>query len=159
MNTPDEARWARVEELAEEICRLAPGQVSERLSQLAAAGEAPTVLTLLGTWLTLPAPPTALSAGILLGGRYLLREKLGEGGMGAVWRASQELIARDVAVKIIHPALVTPALQARFAGEMKVLGQLDHPGIVKIFDAGVHNQADGTLIPFFAMDLIEGQPL
>src|SRR6266852_5472048 len=76
--------------------------------------------------------------GASLAGRYLLREKLGEGGMGSVWRARQDLIGRDVAVKIIHPALVTPALQERFVFEMTVLGRLDHPGIVKIFDAGAH---------------------
>src|SRR5262245_25263906 len=116
MNFPDEARWERIEKLAEEIGRLAPEQASDRLSQLAASGESPTVLTLLGTWLSLPPAPAGLTVGTLLGGRYLLQEKIGEGGMGSVWRASQELIGRDVAVKIIHPSLVTPSLQAKFAG-------------------------------------------
>jgi serine/threonine protein kinase/WD40 repeat protein len=159
MNFPDEALWARVEKLGEEMSDLPPDRISKRLSQLAAEGEAPTVITLLSTWLSLPPPPAVLAPGTLLAGRYVLKEKLGEGGMGAVWRASQELISRDVAVKMIHPSLVTPALNARFAGEMKVLGQLNHPGIVKIFDAGVHAQPDRSLIPFFVMELIEGQPL
>ena len=156
MPSPDEALWARVEELADEMNHLPADRIPQRLSELASSGEAPTVLTLLGTWLSLPPPPASLASGTLLGGRYVLKEKLGEGGMGVVWRAGQELIARDVAIKIIHPSLVTPALQTRFLSEMKVLGQLNHPAIVKIFDAGVHNVSGSGPIPFFAMELIEG---
>jgi serine/threonine protein kinase/WD40 repeat protein len=159
MNSPDEAQWDRVEQLADEISRLAPDQRTSRLSALAASGESTTVLTLLGTWLELPAPPAPLGPGTLLGGRYVLREKLGEGGMGSVWRARQEMIGRDVAVKIIYPSLVSPDLQARFIGEMQILGELNHPGIVRIFDAGVHKTMDGGSIPFFAMELILGEPL
>jgi len=122
MTVPDEAQWARDEEIAEEIARLAPDRVPERLSELAAAGESPTVLTLVETWLGLPPPPSPFQQGSVLAERYVLREKIGEGGMGSVWRAGQELIERDVAVKIIHPSLVTPALQSKFAGEIKILG-------------------------------------
>jgi serine/threonine protein kinase/WD40 repeat protein len=159
MNAPDEAQWDRVEALADEISGLPPEQVTHRLSELAASGESTTVLTLLGTWLDLPPPPAPFSSGTTLAGRYVLREKLGEGGMGSVWRARQELIGRDVALKIIHPPLVTSSLRARFVGEMEILGQLNHPGIVRIFDAGIHQMPEGSSIPFFAMELIAGQPL
>src|SRR5262245_44926402 len=130
MKAPHEQEWLRVEQLADELSNLPPEQVAFRMSELATSGESPTVLTLLGAWLELPPPPAGLQAGAILAERYVLREKLGEGGMGSVWQASQELIGRDVAVKIIHPALATPALQSRFTGEIKILGQLNHPGII-----------------------------
>jgi serine/threonine protein kinase len=60
---------------------------------------------------------------------------------------------------MIHSTLVTPDLKARFVGEIKLLGRLNHPGIVKIFDAGVQEQADVPAIPFFAMELVDGKPL
>src|SRR5258708_1223757 len=158
---------------------------------MAAAGESPTILTLLGNWLALPPPPAPLASGSLVGGRYLLREKIGadgmgsvwrasrgtrgwgrlvggryllrekigEGGMGSVWRARQEMIGRDVALKMIHPALVTPAFRTRFVSEIELLGQLDHPGIVRIFDASVHEGEDHSALPFFAMELVEGVSL
>jgi serine/threonine protein kinase/WD40 repeat protein len=159
MNRPEEEQWTRSEKLADEVARLAPNQIPQRLSQLAASGEPATVLTLLGSWVALPPLPDAFKAGTVLGGRYTLREKLGDGGMGSVWRARQELIGRDVALKIIHPALVTPVLKARFVAEMEILGRLDHPGIVRIFDAGLDEGATSTSIPFFAMELIEGESL
>jgi serine/threonine protein kinase/WD40 repeat protein len=60
---------------------------------------------------------------------------------------------------MIHPDLVTPALQSRFITEIEALGQLDHPGIARIFDAGFHERPQGPPIPFFAMELVEGPPL
>ena len=159
MKLPNEEQWLRVEALANEFAALTPDEAASHLSQLAAAGESPTVLTMVGSWLGVPPSCSPLVAGNVVGGRYTLNEKIGEGGMGAVWRAKQELIGRDVALKIIHPALVTPALKSRFVGEIELLGLLDHPGIVKIFDAGMHEQPGLPAIPFFAMELVEGLPL
>jgi serine/threonine protein kinase len=159
MNLPGEQQWLRVEELGRELSSVAPEQLPGRIAQLAADGESPTVLTLLGGWLDLLPPPAAFESGSVIGGRYTLREKLGEGGMGSVWRARQEMVGRDVALKMIHPALVTPALQSRFLAEIEALGKLDHPGIVHIFDAGLQEQPHGPPVPFFAMELVEGLPL
>src|ERR1700677_2243273 len=159
MNPPGEKQWQRVEELATELKELQPNAIASRLLQLAAAGESRTVVTLLVTWLGLPPPAAPFESGSVVGGRFTLREKLGEGGMGSVWRAKQEMVGRDVALKLIHPALVTPTLQGRFVGEMELLGQLNHPGIVRIFDAGVDEQPNRPPMPFFAMELVEGQLL
>jgi serine/threonine protein kinase len=159
MNLPNEQQWLRVEELARQWSNLPPDQVAANIVQLAAAGESATVLTVLGTWLALPPPTGPFDTGSIIGGRYTLKEKLGEGSMGSVWRAKQELIGRDVAVKLIHPVLITPGLSARFLHEMELLGQLDHPGIIKIFDAGTHEHPGLPAIPFFAMELIRGLPL
>ncbi len=159
MNLPDPKQWQRIEELGEELGRLPSAQATFRVSQLAAEGESATVLTMLANWVALPPPAAPIDVGGTVGGRYTLREKIGEGGMGSVWRARQEMVGRDVALKIIHPALVTPDLQRRFLTEIELLGHLDHPGIVKIFDAGMHEQAGGPSIPFFTMELIDGQSL
>src|SRR5437879_929561 len=159
MHLPGEQQWLRVESLGQQLSLLPTEELATRIAQLAASGESPTVLTLLGAWLVLPPPAAPFEAGTVIGSRFTLRVKIGEGAMGSVWRAKQDLVGREVALKMIHPALVTPALQSRFLAEMEALGQLDHPGIVRIFDAGLQPQPNGPPVPFFAMELVEGQPL
>lgn len=159
MNPPGEQHWLRVEELGRQLGALGPEAARGKIAELASAGESPTVLTLLGTWLDLPPPPSPFAMGKRIGDRFVLLDKLGEGAMGTVWRARQEMISRHVALKLIHPSIVTPALRARFLSEIEVLGQLNHPGIVRIFDAGVHEEPGGTAVPFFAMELLEGRTL
>jgi serine/threonine protein kinase/tetratricopeptide (TPR) repeat protein len=106
-------------------------------------------------------PPTgayfpALEPGRLFAGRYKLREKLGEGGMGAVFVADQtEPVQRRVALKIIRAGLDTRRMVARFEQERQALALMDHPNIAKVFDAGV-DQAER---PYFAMELVKGLPL
>ncbi len=159
MNAPGDHQWLRVEQLGAELGGLPPQEAASRIAALAAKGESTIVLSLLGTWLALPAPPPPVDCGSIVGGRYTLRQKLGEGGMGSVWRAKQDIIGRDVALKIIHPSMVTPALQARFMSEIELLGRLEDPGIVRIYDAGMSERPEGVPIPFFVMELVEGLPL
>ena len=159
MTLPEEYQWQRVEEIASELEKLAPSEAARRMAQLEEQGETRTILSLVGNWLSLPAPPTPLRAGDPIGRSYVLCEKIGEGGMGEVWRATQTMIKRDDALKMIHPALIAPALCARFAGETEVLGRLQHPGIVGIHSAEIHVREDGVAIPFYAMELIDGEPL
>src|SRR5687767_14101348 len=126
----DERKWLRVEQLAEELGQLPSHELALRLSRLVAAGECPSVVSLVGRWLALAPPPPPIGVGCIVGGRYRLKHKLGEGGMGSVWRAEQKMVDRDVALKMIHSALLTPSLIARFVAEIKLLGCLNHPGIV-----------------------------
>ena len=88
-------------------------------------------------------------------GRYRVLHLLGEGGMGAVYEAEQDSPHRPVALKVIRPGLLAPAVHKRFAQEVEILGRLHHPGIAQIYEAGVAQ--DGQ--PFFAMEYIRGLPL
>lgn len=86
-------------------------------------------------------------------GNYVLIEPLGAGGMGIVWLAEQSApIRRRVALKIMNSGFGTPADLLQFDAERQMLAMLDHPGIVKILDAG--NAEDGR--PWFAMEFVSG---
>lgn len=159
MKPTPEAAWERVEALAGSLGMIPVERLGAELEKLRNDGESPTVLTLLSGLLSLPPLPTGLAEGMVIGGRYTLRSIIGEGGMGTVWRARQENVGRDVALKMIHPALATPDLRSRFKQEIEMLSRLDHPGIVKIFDAGIHSTPEHPEIPYFAMELVEGEPL
>ncbi|MBI4717068.1 MAG: protein kinase [Planctomycetes bacterium] len=96
-------------------------------------------------------------------GRYQIVRKLGEGGMGIVYEARQENPARTVAVKLIRSILATPHVRRRFEKEAQLLGQLQHPGIATVYEAGtadVHFDGAGAAAqPFFAMEFVQGVPL
>lgn len=86
-------------------------------------------------------------------GRYLLVQKLGEGGCGIVYAADQEVpIRRRVALKVIKLGMDTRAVVARFEAERQALAMMDHPNISKVLDAG----ATAAGRPYFVMELVEG---
>jgi TolB-like protein len=88
-------------------------------------------------------------------GNYRLVEKLGEGGMGQVWRARDLKLDRDVAVKFLaSDAVADPERRAFFEREAKAVAALSHPNIVTIFAV---DEAEGT--SFFTMEYVDGQPL
>src|SRR5206468_10853004 len=88
-------------------------------------------------------------------GRYQLHEKLGQGGMGIVYRAFDTLIERVVAIKVISsPADLTPESRERFFREARAAGQLSHKNIITIHDLG---EVDGQ--PYLAMEFLEGEDL
>jgi WD40 repeat protein/tRNA A-37 threonylcarbamoyl transferase component Bud32 len=91
-------------------------------------------------------------------GRYRIIRKIGEGGMGVVYEAEQEEPKRRVALKVVRPGAVTHQLLKRFRQEIRLLGQLRHPGIGQIYDAGATDEGEGGR-PFFAMELVTGRPL
>lgn len=88
-------------------------------------------------------------------GEFHLRERLGGGGMGVVYRALQESLNREVALKLIRPEhLYFPGSRQRFRRETEVVARLKHPGIVPIFTVGEEKG-----LPYFAMELVEGKTL
>jgi tetratricopeptide (TPR) repeat protein/predicted Ser/Thr protein kinase/TolB-like protein len=105
-------------------------------------------------------PPPAGSAGRLeigsvLGGRYRIEKMLGMGGMGAVYRATDLELDRDVALKVIRPELeADEALLQRFKQEIILAREITHRNVVRTFDLG---QADG--IRFISMEFVEGTDL
>jgi serine/threonine protein kinase len=87
--------------------------------------------------------------------RYEIQALIGRGGMGAVYRARDRLLDREVAVKVSNAPAPGHALEARLKQEALVLGRLEHPGIVPVHDAG--ELADGRW--FYVMKLVRGQTL
>jgi eukaryotic-like serine/threonine-protein kinase len=89
-------------------------------------------------------------------GAFELRSVLGEGGFGIVWLATQSKpLERSVALKVLRPDRVDPSSRARFDMERRLLALLDHPSLVKVFDAGETD--DGR--PWFTMELAQGAPI
>lgn len=90
-----------------------------------------------------------------LGGRYLLREEVGRGGMAVVYRALDTVLDRAVAAKLLHPHLATdPSFLERFRREARAAGALAHPNVVAVHDWGEHE--DGA---FLILQLVEGVSL
>jgi len=88
-------------------------------------------------------------------GQYELLEKLGQGGMGVVYKARHVKLDRIVALKVLSGArMVDEHAIARFEREMKAVGRLDHPNIVRATDAG---EIDGT--PYLVMEYVDGLDL
>ena len=88
-------------------------------------------------------------------GQYEILEKIGQGGMGTVYRAVHPHLKREVALKVIRDSrLDDPAARERFVQEMQALGRLAHPNIVHATDAGI----DGD-IPFIVTELLDGEDL
>ena len=91
-------------------------------------------------------------------GAFKILSVLGEGGMGVVYLAEQEIPNRQVALKVVKGGFLSGALLRRFEYETHALGRLKHPGIAQIYEAGTANTESGTQ-PFFAMEYVEGKPL
>ncbi|MEV7724623.1 protein kinase [Streptomyces sp. NPDC087917] len=105
------------------------------------------------------------AGGSLAGGRYLLRDLLGEGGMASVYLAYDSALDRQVAIKTLHSELGREAsFRERFRREAQAVAKLSHTNIVSVFDTGegevtFGGAGDGTVMPYIVMEYVEGQPL
>lgn len=140
------------------------GHAALHLHQRALAAEAAARAALFGT----TGPDTAP---IRLGDRFRLCEPLGRGGQGSVWRAVDERLDRDVAIKLARPQPAHARAHARarlraIQAEARALGRMRHPNVVEVFDVGVWS--DGPLpgicgadeeVAYFVMERVEGTTL
>lgn len=97
--------------------------------------------------------------GTLLVGRYRISSRIDSGGMATVYRAADQVLGRDVAVKIMHPALAAdPSFADRFRSEAQNAARLSHPNICPVYDYGESQGADGAGL-FIVMELVDGTTL
>ena len=94
--------------------------------------------------------------GVVLGGRYEIESKLGEGAMGAVYKAKHVKVGRPFAIKVLHTRVVLETKVAqRFEREAELAGRLRHPNVVGVIDVG--DTPNGQR--YMVMDFAEGQDL
>ena len=165
----DSARWDRVQAIFHDAVALPP---EERPGFVAAAAGADhelaaDVLSAIDAdeqRLSLLDGGVARVAGSILEGArttieqigpYRLVKVLGEGGMGTVFLAERVDLETTAAIKILRDAWLSPSRRRRFATEQRTLAALNHPGIARLFDAGVLE--DGT--PWIVMEYVDGQTI
>ncbi len=101
-------------------------------------------------------PRADVEPGLAIACRYVLQQKIGEGGMGEVWVAKQtEPVKRKVALKLIKTGMDSKAVLTRFEQERQALAMMDHPNIARVLDGGL----TPTGQPCFVMELVNGLPL
>ncbi len=164
--------WARVRVVLERALELPPNERSafveracegdaallREVQSLLAAADEPAILDQPANLATLQAAPPSVTAGALPRGHmlgfYRIESRLGEGGMGTVYKAVDTRLQRAVALKVISRANVRETDRRRFAREAKAASALNHPNVVIIYDFG---SAEG--MEYIAMEYVEGRTL
>ena len=102
-----------------------------------------------------------LDVGHLLDNRYRLDERIATGGMGDVWRGTDVVLGRTVAVKVLRKEMTAdPEFAARFYGEARMMAAFRHPGVVEVFDYSSDGETDGhDQCAYLVMAFVEGEPL
>ncbi|MDT4995640.1 MAG: eukaryotic-like serine/threonine-protein kinase [Actinoplanes sp.] len=102
-----------------------------------------------------------LSSGHLLDNRYRLDERIATGGMGDVWRGTDVVLGRVVAVKVLRTAMLTdPEFAARFYGEARMMAAFRHPGVVEVYDYASAGDLGGEdQVAYLVMAFVDGEPL
>ena len=85
---------------------------------------------------------------------YIVEQRLGAGAMGEVWRARDERLSRDVAIKLLLPQASTAERGRQFEGEARAAGALNHPNVLTVYDVGEYGGA-----PFLVTECLEGESL
>jgi serine/threonine protein kinase/predicted negative regulator of RcsB-dependent stress response len=165
-------RWQQIENIFQEAADLPPEEQNQFLDKacgtdselrkevqalLANAGYGPDsnlIQAISEISRSLPLSPDRLNQII---GVYRIIEKIGQGGMGTVYRAIREDqgFKVEVALKLLTNGIHNELLQAKFRSERGILARLEHPNIARFLDGG--NADDGT--PFFAMEFVDGLPI
>jgi serine/threonine-protein kinase len=97
----------------------------------------------------------SVTPGMMLAGRYHLTDHIAGGGMGDVWRGTDEVLGRTVAVKSLLPALLAePGFAARFRDEARTMATINHPGVVNVYDYGTDQG-----VTYLVMEYVEGDAL
>jgi len=163
----DAQRWERIQALFHQVLDVPP---PERRAFLAARADSDEqivdeVLALLAA--DARTSPVDRALGAVAGdvfenstapasvGPYRIIEKIGQGGMGEVYRARRDDLGSTAAIKILRDAWISPARRDRFAREQRTLAQLHHPNITTLYDADT--LPDGT--PYLIMEYVAGMPL
>lgn len=95
----------------------------------------------------------------MVNNRYRLGDVIGTGGMSEVYRATDSLLGRDVAIKMLRPEMARDVnFRERFRKEAQNSGRLNHPNIVAVYDTGEADE-DGMAIPYIVMELVHGRTL
>ncbi|SDI46720.1 Serine/threonine protein kinase [Arthrobacter subterraneus] len=102
---------------------------------------------------------TDSTTGVYLGGRYRLLERIGSGAKGTVYRARDEFLKRDVAIKLIPTDVLNEDQQRRNDDEVKVLARLNHHSLVALLDAGSDLSEPDSPSVYLVMELVEGPDL
>src|SRR5215207_7527055 len=160
----DRDRWRALEPLLDQAFDLSAEEQATWLEELRA--NSPELIAELSSLLSgdsaadrdgfLAEPLDVTLAGLELGA-YTLERPLGHGGMGSVWlaRRTDGWFEGRAAVKLLNLALVSPTGQERFRREGSVLARLTHPGVARLYDAGV--SASGQ--PYLVLEYVEGRPI
>jgi serine/threonine-protein kinase len=169
MALPDPARWQRLSPWVDELLDLTEPARAERLAALRAddptlaaedllaanrqADDADFLTGVADAAVGAEAPPVALEGRRF--GAYTLVGPLGQGGSGAVWRARRDdgRFEGEVAVKLLHLALLGQAAARRFEREGAILARLSHPNIARLLDAGIGEGGQ----PYLVLELVEGE--
>ena len=148
--------------LIEDRCAGRPSIAAEVESLIGAADSSSGVLSR-GTdaWLGVgpgPASSRTLTPGSRVGG-YEVEGLISEGPSSIVYRARQLVPDRPVAIKVLRPSHSSMGAAERFLREAVALGRIDHPGVARIYEAGMHRDGVGAGAPFIAMEFVDGVPI
>lgn len=96
----------------------------------------------------------------IIGGRYRLTKRIAVGGMGEVWAGDDELLGRQVAVKLLRAQYSQdPEFRERFRQEARAAASINHPGVVAVYDYGEQPDGSGGLLAYLIMELVAGRSL
>jgi tetratricopeptide (TPR) repeat protein/tRNA A-37 threonylcarbamoyl transferase component Bud32 len=136
---------------------------AEVLALLAASDSTRGLLApAIDAWLGLGHADEGAELSDLIGRRvagFTIERLIGSGAAASVFEATQDTPRRRVALKLLRSPLAMHEGAARFAREAAALGRLNHPGIARVYAAGVHREPDRTPVPYIAMEHVDGPPI